>query len=66
MLVENIKKRCDGHAGRPSSLKELAIRCGFGENSIYKWNKVAPSYDRLLIVAKELKTTAEKLTKEGK
>jgi len=47
-IVERIKSLADKQG---MTLKELALKLGFGENSIYRWNKNKPSLGNVEKVA---------------
>ena len=44
------------------SIKEVAIKAGIGENSIYRWKKSKPSISSLTKVAQALNVTVDELT----
>ena len=59
MLLQNIKALCKAQG---ISLAELEIKAGLPPKSIYRWDSVLPSYDKVVKVAKALGTTVEALT----
>lgn len=59
MLYENVKRIANE---KGISILQIERECGIKPNSIYHWNENKPSYDKVLAVAKYLKTTVEKLT----
>ena len=44
------------------SIKEVAIKAGIGENTIYRWKKSKPSISSLTKVAQALNGTVDELT----
>lgn len=44
------------------SIKEVAIKAGIGENTIYRWKKSKPSISSLTKVAQALNVTVDELT----
>lgn len=61
MILNNIKKRC---VAMGISLPELELRAGLGKNTIYRWNAVYPSADKLKRVADLLGISVDDLFKE--
>lgn len=57
-LVEKIKSEA---AKKNLNLKQLALKAGMGENTIYKWNKQSPSAQSLQKVADVLGVTTDYL-----
>ena len=57
-MVDRIKALCKD---RGISIVELEERSGIGKNTIYRWNVVMPSADKLARVAKVLGVTTEDL-----
>lgn len=49
-------------AQKGMSVKEVAIKAGLGENSIYRWKKTEPSVSSLSKVAKALDISVDDLT----
>ena len=60
-LLENIKQACKD---KNIAVCELEKQAGLGENSIFTWNKVNPSADKVKRVADVLETTMDDLMKE--
>lgn len=60
-IYENIKEIAEEHG---LSLKEVAIKAGIGENSIYRWRLNRPSTSSLQKVAKALHVDVADLTTE--
>jgi len=61
MLLQNIRKKCEE---MNISLSELERRAEIPERSIYRWDEVIPSYDKVLKVASALNCSVEELSKE--
>ena len=61
VLFDNIKSLCDK---KGVSISKLEKECGFGQGTIYKWQKVSPSLGNLQKVADYFKTTIDKLVKK--
>jgi len=62
-LIDNVKKYAKL---RGLSLKEVAIKSGFSENTIYGWKTHTPSRGNILAVATTLGVDYEDLTGEEK
>lgn len=60
MLYEKIKAIADE---KKISILQIERECGITPSSIYHWNEVKPSYDKVVAVAKYLGTTVEELLK---
>ena len=61
-MVESIRKLCKREG---ITLSALERRAGLPENSIYKWDVNRPSVDKVLAVAKILKSSVETIAKGG-
>lgn len=61
-LIDRVKEI--GKEQGLTSVKQIAIKAGIGENSIYRWNINKPSTETLGKVAKALNVTIEDLTGE--
>lgn len=59
MLLQNIKALCKA---QDMSLAELEVRAELSPRTIYRWDSILPSYDKVIKVAKALGTTVEALT----
>ena len=60
MLYEKIKAIADE---KGISILQIERQCEIKPSSIYHWNEVKPSYDKVLAVANYLGTTVEELVK---
>lgn len=61
MIYEKIKKIADE---KGISIRKIEIETGTTLGSIYHWNEIKPSVDKVLKVAKYLDVTVEKLLEE--
>lgn len=61
-LVKNIKTLCERENIR---LEQLSKELGWGENSIYRWDKNSPSVDKIQKVAERFKVTIDSLLAEN-
>ena len=59
MLLQNIKTLCKAQG---MSLAELEVKAELPPRTIYRWDVVLPSYDKVIKVARALGTTVEALT----
>jgi len=57
-LLDNIRRLCSESG---ITLTELESKAGIGKNTIYKWDSVSPSIDKVYLVAKALGVTIEEL-----
>ena len=57
-LLDNIRRLCSESG---ITLTELESKAGLGKNTIYKWDSVNPSIDKVYLVAKALGVTIEEL-----
>ena len=62
LLVDNIRKACEA---KGITVKSLEESLKLGPNTVYKWDKVNPSYDKVLKVAQVLGCTVEELAGSG-
>ena len=60
-MIHKIKELC---AERHISIADLEYRAGLSERSVYKWDEVTPSVDKVYRVAIVLGTTVEDLLEE--
>lgn len=58
MIYQNIKSIADS---KGISIRKIEMDTGITLGSIYHWNEVKPSVDKVMLVAKYLGTTVEKL-----
>lgn len=58
MIYQNIKSIADS---KGISIRKIEMDTGITLGSIYHWNEVKPSVDKVVLVAKYLGTTVEKL-----
>lgn len=61
MVYDKIKKIADK---KGISIRKIESETGITLGSIYHWNEVKPSVDKVLKVAKYLNVTVEKLLEE--
>lgn len=61
MIYDKIKKIADE---KGISIRKIELETGITPGSIYHWNEVKPSVDKVLKVAKYLDITVEKLLEE--
>lgn len=61
MLYQNIKSIADS---KKISIRKIEIDTGIVLGSIYHWDEIKPSVDKVAKVAKYLGVTVEKLLKE--
>lgn len=61
MLYEKIKSIADA---KHISILQIERECNIKPSSIYHWDKVKPSYDKVVAVAKYLGVSVENLTAE--
>lgn len=62
-VYENIQNIAKEHG---LTIKEIAIKAGIGENSIYRWQKSTPSITSLNKIARALHVDVEDLTSDNK
>ena len=62
-MLEKIKALA---AERNLPIQQLEKRCGLSNGSIYHWDKIKPSYDKLARVAKELGVPMEHFVEDVK
>ena len=60
-----LKKIKELAASKKITIMQLEKNCGLTNGSIYHWDKVKPSYDKVVKVAKELDVTVEELAEGG-
>lgn len=60
-----LKKIKELAAKKNITLMQLEKNCGLTNGSIYHWDKIKPSYDKVVKVAKELNVTVEELAEGG-
>lgn len=60
MLYQKIKAIADS---KGISIRQIELGTGLKPCSIYHWDKIKPSYDKVLMVANHLGVTVEELTK---
>lgn len=60
-IYENIEEIVKEHG---LSIREVALKAGIGETSIYRWKTIAPSTTSLRKVAKALHVSVEDLTSD--
>lgn len=58
MLYEKIKAIADA---KHISILQIERECNIKPSSIYHWNEIKPSYDKVVAVAKYLGVTVEQL-----
>lgn len=61
MLVKNIKALCEREGVTVKALEEI---CNLGNGTIRRWNRSAPSVDKVLRVASFFGVTIDELLKE--
>jgi len=58
MLLQNIKEKCKEEN---LTLSELERKAGIPERSIYRWDELSPSFDKVVKVAAALNCSVEEL-----
>lgn len=58
VMLDKIKELCTRNQ---ISIFQLEKQCGLSNGSVYHWDKIAPSYDKVIRVAKVLGVTVEEL-----
>lgn len=56
MIRQKVEKLCKKNN---MSIKELENKCGFGNGTIYKWDRVKPNIDSLVKVSEYFKVPLE-------
>lgn len=59
-LYDRIRDICQA---KKLTIYDLEKAAGLKENSVYRWNRIRPSVDKVLSVAKVLGVTVEELAK---
>lgn len=62
MIYQNIKKIADE---KGISIRKIELDTGITPSSIYHWNEIKPSVDKVAKVAKYLGVSVEELLKEN-
>lgn len=62
-LLENVREQS---RAKGITIAELEKEAGLAENTIYKWDKVNPSVDKVQRVAMALETTIDELLSKRK
>lgn len=58
MLTGNIKKLC---RLKGISVQQLEAECGFGKSTLYRWDRVQPSLDKVMRVAKYFNVSLDEI-----